>query len=136
MTNNKINDLRIPQVNNASVKNAKTKPLVKNSPESSEFAKILEKNHEQKTKADGPRLSSHAVKRMSERDIDFNTNEYMKLKDAIAKVKEKGSKESLVITDSAAYIVDVLNNKVVTAVDKGNMKENVFTKIDSTIFMN
>ena len=42
---------------------------------------------------------------------------------------------SLVITNKAAYVVDVDKNTVVTAVDKNNMNENVFTKIDSTLFM-
>jgi flagellar operon protein len=48
----------------------------------------------------------------------------------------KGSKNSLVITDKAAYVVDVANEKVITAVDKMSMNDNVFTKIDSTVFMN
>ena len=53
----------------------------------------------------------------------------------MSKLRAKGGKDSLVITDQAAYIVDVKNNKVVTAVDKGSMNENVFTKIDSTVFV-
>ena len=84
----------------------------------------------------GVNLSSHAAKRLQERKIDFNGNEYLKVREAITKLREKGGKDSLVITDKAAYIVDVKNNKVVTAVDKGSMNENVFTKIDSTVFMN
>jgi flagellar operon protein len=60
----------------------------------------------------------------------------MKVKDAMSKLKDKGAKQSLVVTDKAAYIVDVKNNKLVTAVDKASMNENVFTKIDSTLFVN
>lgn len=84
----------------------------------------------------GINLSGHAAKRIQERSIDFNGEEYIKVRDAISKLKAKGGKDSLVITDKAAYIVDVQNNKVVTAVDKGSMAENVFTKIDSTVFIN
>jgi flagellar operon protein len=61
--------------------------------------------------------------------------EYFKLKGAIEKLKNKGGRDSLVITSKAAYIVDVDNNKIVTAIDKNNMAENVFTKIDSTLFV-
>ena len=50
-----------------------------------------------------------------ERKIDFNGDEYVKVRDAISKLKEKGGRDSLVITDKAAYIVDVANNKVVTS---------------------
>lgn len=80
-------------------------------------------------------VSSHAMKRLQERNIELDGNEYMKLKEAIGKLRNKGSHDSLVITQKAAYVVDVDKNTVVTAVDKNNMNENVFTKIDSTIFM-
>ncbi|MFP5386528.1 MAG: TIGR02530 family flagellar biosynthesis protein [Bacteriovoracia bacterium] len=85
----------------------------------------------------GPELnvSTHATKRLQERNIELDGNEYMKLKEAIGKLRAKGGHDSLVITNKAAYVVDVDKNTVVTAVDKNNMNENVFTKIDSTIFM-
>lgn len=75
------------------------------------------------------------MKRLQERNIELDGNEYMKLKEAIGKLRNKGGHDSLVITQKAAYVVDVDKNTVVTAVDKNNMNENVFTKIDSTIFM-
>jgi flagellar operon protein len=80
-------------------------------------------------------VSSHAMKRLQERNIELDGNEFMKLKEAVSKLKAKGGHDSLVITNKAAYVVDVDKNTVVTAVDKNNMNENVFTKIDSTIFM-
>jgi flagellar operon protein len=80
-------------------------------------------------------VSTHAMKRLQERNIELDGNEYMKLKEAMSKLKNKGGHDSLVITNKAAYVVDVDKNTVVTAVDKNNMNENVFTKIDSTIFM-
>lgn len=83
----------------------------------------------------GINLSTHAAKRLQERQIDFTGDEYTKVKEAMMKLSEKGGKNSLVVTDNAAYIVDVAKNKVVTAVDKGSMNENVFTKIDSTVFV-
>lgn len=80
-------------------------------------------------------VSTHAMKRLQERNIELDGNEYMKLKEAMGKLRTKGGHDSLVITNKAAYVVDVDKNTVVTAVDKNNMNENVFTKIDSTIFM-
>jgi flagellar operon protein len=80
-------------------------------------------------------VSTHAMKRLQERNIELDGNEYMKLKEAVSKLRAKGSHDSLVITNKAAYVIDVDKNTVVTAVDKNNMSENVFTKIDSTIFM-
>jgi flagellar operon protein len=80
-------------------------------------------------------VSNHALKRLQERNIEMDGNEYMKLKEAISKLRTKGGHDSLVITQKAAYVVDVDKNTVVTAVDRNSMNENVFTKIDSTIFM-
>ena len=80
-------------------------------------------------------VSSHAMKRLQERNIELDGNEFMKLKEAVSKLRAKGGHDSLVITNKAAYVVDVDKNTVVTAVDKNKMHENVFTKIDSTIFM-
>ncbi len=81
------------------------------------------------------KVSTHAMKRLQERNIELDGDEFMKLKEAIGKLRGKGGHDSLVITNKAAYVVDVDKNTVVTAVDKNNMNENVFTKIDSTIFM-
>lgn len=102
----------------------------------SEFSNLLNEINSEKPVHGGINLSSHAAKRLQERQIDFNGEEYLKVKEAITKLNAKGGKNSLVITDKAAYIVDVANEKVVTAVDKMSMNDNVFTKIDSTVFMN
>lgn len=104
----------------------------------SEFNEILKNSQveSQRPLHGGLNVSTHAAKRLQERSIDFNGDEYLKVKDAMSRLKEKGGKQSLVVTDKAAYIVDVKNNKLVTAVDKASMNENVFTKIDSTLFVN
>ncbi|MFG1493577.1 TIGR02530 family flagellar biosynthesis protein [Halobacteriovorax sp. GFR7] len=83
----------------------------------------------------GIQLSTHAAKRLQERNIDIDSNEFFKLKDAFQKLQSKGGRDSLVITDKAAYIVDVPAKKVVTAIDKGSIESNVFTKIDSTVLV-
>lgn len=104
--------------------------------ELSEFKNLLKSEQTQKPLHGGIDISTHAAKRLQERKIDFNGSEYVKVKEGMAKLKAKGSRDSLIITDKAAYIVDVKNEKIVTAVDKNSMSENVFTKIDSTLFMN
>jgi flagellar operon protein len=70
-----------------------------------------------------------------ERKIEFSGDEFLKVNKAIDQLKNKGGNDALIITDSAAYIVDVKNNKLVTAVDRGELKDNVFTNIDSTILV-
>lgn len=82
------------------------------------------------------KFSQHAAKRLNERKIDMDSNEFIKIREGFDKLKSKGGKDSLVVTDHGAYILDVDNRTVVTAIDKKDMAENVFTKIDSTVFIN
>ena len=98
-----------------------------------EFKNLLKEQISDVQQEHGINLTVHAAKRLQERNLDIDTNEYFKLRGAMEKLKSKGGRDSLVITDKAAYIVDVQSNKVVTAIDKGSIQENVFTKIDSTV---
>lgn len=137
MATNNINNILIPNVSklpgHKSVDNIKDKLR---SPEAEEFKKLLQEKVDNVRKEHGIQLSTHAAKRLEERNLNADTEEFMKLKEAMARLRDKGGRESLVITDKAAYILDVNNNRVVTAIDKDKMAENVFTKIDSTLFMN
>ena len=45
----------------------------------------------------------------------------------------KGARESLVLMDQTAFVVSVPNRTVITVVDQPNLKQNVFTNIDSAI---
>jgi len=81
----------------------------------------------------GLSFSKHALNRLQERGIPFDIKSVEKLDGAINKAAKKGSRESLIISDEAAYIVNVPKRKVITAMDKAQMQENVFTNIDSTV---
>lgn len=137
----KVNSFLIPNVSSLpsdSQKAEKSNALKQG--EKSEFKGLIEEQlrQPQVTQKDvgaDVNVSSHAMKRLQERNIELDGNEYMKLKEAVSKLRAKGGHDSLVITNKAAYVIDVDKNTVVTAVDKNNMNENVFTKIDSTIFM-
>ena len=133
----KMNDLKsvLNKVGGKSPANVNTK--VNNSDaQLSEFKNILQRKVENEVEKSEVKLSSHARKRLEERNLGFDGQEFLKLKDAIGKLKEKGGHDSLVVTDKAAYIVDVDKQTVVTAIDKNDMSQNVFTKIDSTYFIN
>ena len=100
--------------------------------ENSEFGKLFkEKIDDNKSIS----LSTHAAKRIQERNLEIDGKEITKLNQAFKKLEVKGGQDSLVITDKAAYIVDVPNRKIVTAIDKESLLDNVFTKIDSTVMV-
>jgi len=81
------------------------------------------------------KFSAHAQTRLESRGIDLNTEDLAKLQEAVNRARDKGSKDSLILTDKAAFIVSVKNQTVITAVDRDSLKENVFTNIDSTIMI-
>ena len=83
----------------------------------------------------GLSFSNHAVDRMRSRGIHFDAATLQGIEKAVGKAAAKGSSNTLVLTENAALVVSAKNNKVVTALDKAMMKENVFTNIDSTVLV-
>ena len=57
------------------------------------------------------------------------------LNQAVKKAQAKGAKDVVVIGESGAFIVNVPNNIVVTTMSGAEMKENIFTNIDSAVLM-
>ena len=116
----------------------KKKPsaIKSNDGELKEFNNILKDEIGKRNSEQGIHLSLHAARRIRDRQLEVDNEEYVKLREGIDRLRDKGGRESLIVTDRAAYIVDVDKNKIVTAIDKNNLGENVFTKIDSTLFIN
>lgn len=81
------------------------------------------------------KFSAHAQTRMQSRGIELSPDEVLKIKDAVDRAGAKGSRESLILTDKAAFVVSVRNGTVITAIDRDSLKENVFTNIDSTVMI-
>jgi len=81
------------------------------------------------------KFSNHASKRLESRNIQLSETEMGKLNEAVGKAENKGAKDSLVMMNNTAFIVNVPNRTVVTAMPIGNeAEENVFTNIDSVVF--
>ncbi|MGM0462298.1 MAG: TIGR02530 family flagellar biosynthesis protein [Fibrobacterota bacterium] len=79
------------------------------------------------------RFSAHAENRIKSRGINMNEEVKQKLMHAADKAAQKGGKETLLLTNDSAFIVNIKNRTVVTAMDNAAMKENVFTNIDSAV---
>jgi flagellar operon protein len=80
------------------------------------------------------KFSSHALKRLEERNIELSDDEMSKINTAVERAELKGSKDSLVMMNSTAFIVNIPNKTVITAMSIADSKENVFTNIDSVVF--
>lgn len=81
------------------------------------------------------KFSKHASLRLADRNIDLSEEQLTRLNDGAWKAKQKGIKDSLVIVDDLAFIVNVPNNTVVTAMDSTDTNENVYTNINGAVIM-
>ncbi len=80
-------------------------------------------------------FSAHAKARLHSRGVDLSQDKLDALSQAIDKAEAKGARESLVLSDNAAYVVSVTNRTVITAFDRDNLRDGVFTSIDSAVIL-
>jgi flagellar operon protein len=92
-----------------------------------DFSKVLA------AKAKDLKFSAHAQARLKSRNIEMTPEILQKLDKAVDGAAKKGSKDSLVLLSDLAFIVNIPNRTVVTAMDGSRVKENVFTNIDSAV---
>ena len=85
----------------------------------------------EKVKPQELKFSAHAENRLKSRGIELTDELKEKLNRAVSDVAAKGGKDTVVLTDSSAFIVNVSSRTVVTAMDLESMENNVITNIDS-----
>ena len=91
-----------------------------------------------KTKTDEKedlKFSKHARIRLEQRGISLTDSQMARLSDGTKKAGMKGIRDSLVIVDELAFIVNVPKHTVVTALDSTETDTNVFTNIDGAVIM-
>lgn len=81
------------------------------------------------------KFSKHASMRLSERDITLTESQSARLENGVDAASKKGINDSLVLVDNLAFIVNVPNKTVVTAMDQTETNSNVFTNIDGAVIM-
>lgn len=98
------------------------------------FEEIL--NQKQKSSESSElKFSKHASMRLENRQIQLSKEQSVRLENGVQKASEKGIKESLVLIDSLAFIVNVPNKTVVTAMNQEESGDNIFTNIDGAVIM-
>ncbi len=97
-----------------------------------QFAELLQK---EVNKPQSIQFSKHAALRVQERGIEMTDSLMQDLNKAVEKAQAKGARDVVVIGKSGAFIVNVPNNIVVTTMSGAEMKENIFTNIDSAVLI-
>lgn len=81
------------------------------------------------------KFSKHAANRLNDRNILLTDSQSIRLENGVKQASEKGITESLVLVDSLAFIVNVPNKTVVTAMDQAETNGNIFTNIDGAVII-
>lgn len=81
------------------------------------------------------KISKHATARLHERNIQINDKQWQAIGEKMMEAKQKGITDSLVVTDQAALLVSAKNNTVVTAMNREEATNRVFTNINGTIII-
>ncbi len=98
------------------------------------FQDILQaKTDEAKAPEISLKFSKHAAGRLEDRNIRMTPNQMERLTEGTVRAQMKGIKDSLVMVDSLAFIVNVPNQTVVTAMDQTETDDNIFTNIDGAV---
>lgn len=105
-------------------------PKITQSPNKAFFEHLKEAMH-----PDTLKISKHAADRLAERDIHISEAEWAHITDKVNEAKSKGIKDSLVLMEQAALIVSAKNATVITAMDRMEAKDQLFTNIDCTIVL-
>lgn len=96
------------------------------------FQDIL-RNKKEETEA--LKFSKHASIRLEQRGIQLTDGQMERLNNGTRQAGLKGIKDSLVIVDELAFIVNIPKNTVITALDSTETNSNVFTNIDGAVIM-
>lgn len=81
------------------------------------------------------KFSHHAETRIRQRGIELKPDSLAKISNAVEEANRKGAVNSLILYQDIAMIVNVPSRTVVTAMDGGQMANNVFTQIDSAVIV-
>ena len=123
-----VNNRIIPGIGNIGNNNNSTKNVERE--HSVDFSEILSQQLNKNTEV---KFSKHAMDRLESRDIHMTDEQKQKLNESVDKAAAKNVRDSLIMMDDLAFVVNVRNKTVVTVVNKEEMKENVFTNIDGAV---
>jgi flagellar operon protein len=80
-------------------------------------------------------FSKHAIERLDARQIEVSPQLIEKMSAAVDRAGSKGVTEALLLNGDTAFIVNVPNRTVVTSMNGGEMRENIFTNIDGAVIL-
>lgn len=81
------------------------------------------------------KISKHATERLLARNISISPSEWQYVTEKVFEARDKGVQQPLVLMEQVALIVSAKNATVITALDRAEAKQQLFTNIDGTIVL-
>ncbi len=125
-----INSRPIPSIKQVQNERQVTAPKKQSNVQGNPFQSVLQQQMLQK---ESLKFSKHASTRLNSRQINLSDEQMVRLNQGVDKAMAKGIRESLVLMDNIALVVNVENRTVVTALDQSEASEHVFTNIDGAV---
>lgn len=100
------------------------------------FGALLQKELSRTEKpAQSVAFSKHAITRAEERGIEVTPDLMDQLAGSVVRAQAKGATNILAMDAEKAFIINVPNARVITAITQDEMKQSVFTNIDGAVFL-
>lgn len=80
-------------------------------------------------------VSKHAQERILLRGIKIGEEEVNGINKAIELAGSKGVRDSLVIVNGKAFVINIPTRTIVTAIEEDNLKNRIFTNIDGAVIL-
>ncbi|MDR1532561.1 MAG: hypothetical protein LBS62_10365 [Clostridiales bacterium] len=78
-------------------------------------------------------FSKHAILRLNARGISLTQDQLVRVEGGVRLARDKGVSDSLVLVDNIAFLVNIKNKTVITAMNSDI--ENVYTNIDGAVIV-
>jgi flagellar operon protein len=99
------------------------------------FGAVLRQEMDRQSQTQDVAFSKHAQARVEQRGIQITDTLMDQLRLGLARAQEKGATNVLAMDEEKAFIINVPNAKVITALTQDELKENIFTNIDGAVFL-
>ena len=99
------------------------------------FQGLLQQELQKAVPAPEVAFSKHAMSRAEERGIEITPSLMDQIRGSMVRAQAKGATNILAMDSEKAFIINVPNAKVITAITQDEMKDSVFTNIDGAVFL-
>lgn len=90
---------------------------------------------ESKLRTNQINVSKHAQERILLRGIEIGERDVVGINKAIELAGSKGVRDSLVIVNGKAFVINIPTRTIITAIEEEDLKNRIFTNIDGAVIL-